>query len=60
MTERELLKECTPQIVEMACECQKMTGAEYANVKKEILENVPEQTKSFMSKVFMIIEKALS
>lgn len=59
MTERELFIESIPQIAEIAVECKKMSPERYAEIKEELLQSVPEVARSFMKKVFLVVDKQL-
>ena len=60
MTERDLYEQHIPMIAQITVECRKLTEEEYMDFKMDTLERAPEDIKSFMSKVFVVIEKALS
>ena len=59
MTERELFIESIPMIAEIVVECRKMSSERYAEIKEEILQSAPEVTRSFMKKVFTVVESQL-
>lgn len=57
MTERDLFFQYIPQIAEIITVCRKMTAEEYMMFKKKALKESSGKGRSFIKKVFFVVEK---
>lgn len=63
MSERELIIECMPQIMEMVMEIKQMTEKQYEEFKKEQLEDTARtcpKALGFIKNIFKVIEYTLA
>lgn len=57
MNGRDFFVQLIPMIKEMITECQKLSKEQYKEWKRETLKVASDDTKAFMSKVFIVIDK---
>lgn len=59
MTERDVFVQAVPQIAEMVVEARKLTDEEFAQWKSGVLQDTPERIRSFIEKIYVVIEESL-
>lgn len=59
MTERDLFEQLIPQIAELVIEARKLSIEEFQSWKREMMEATPDRAKSFIGKIFVVIEDNL-
>ncbi len=59
MTEREMFDIAVPKIAEMVVEARKLTDEEFAQWKSGVLQDTPERIRSFIEKIYVVIEESL-
>lgn len=56
MTEGTFIKKNCDLIMELVAECQKLTSEEYVKFKAEFMSGLPEMSKPFARKIFLVID----
>lgn len=59
MTEFDLYLQCIPVIAETVVECRKLSAQQYEEWKSKTINATPDKLKSFIVKLFTVIENCL-
>ncbi len=57
MSERDLYEQNIPLIAEMVVISRDITDSEYHNWMHETIQSVPDEVRSFISKILMVVDK---